>query len=87
MLAGTGRCVLVLASVRGLVRGMVPAGAYWRLLVRVLVSGVMCGTVSVDRFVWDNLPCGRWSSPEILGDCGRLQQTGSLAVKVPCCCG
>ena len=26
MLAGTGRCVLVLVSVRGLVRGMVPAG-------------------------------------------------------------
>ncbi|KFJ02540.1 hypothetical protein THER5_2009 [Bifidobacterium thermacidophilum subsp. thermacidophilum] len=79
--------MLVLAGVRGLVRGMVPAGAYWHLLIRVLVSGVMCGTLSVDRFVLDDLPCGRWSSPAILGDCGRLQQTGRLTGKVPRCCG
>ena len=67
-----GRCVLVLASVRGLVRGMVSAGAYWRLLVRVPVSGLACGTLSVDGSVYDDFPYGRWSSPEIPGDCGRL---------------
>ena len=64
-----GRCVLVLASVRGLVRGMVPAGAYWRLLVRVLVSGLACGTLSVDGSVCDDFPCGVL---EIVGNLGGL---------------
>ena len=64
MLAGTGRCVLVLAGVRGLVRGMVPAGAYWRLLVRVQVSGLACGTLSVDGSVCDDFPVG-------VGDCRK----------------
>ena len=82
-----GRCVLVLASVRGLVRGMVPAGAYWRLLVRVLVSGVMCGTVSLTGLFVMISHVGCWRLSEILGDCGRLQQIGRLTGKVPCCCG
>lgn len=74
----------MLASVRGLVRGMVPVGAYWHLLVRVMVSGLVCGTLAVDGSVCDDFPCGRWSSPEVLGDCGGLQQIGRLAGKVPC---
>ena len=75
MLAGTGRCVLVLAGVRGLVRGMVPAGAYWHLLVRVLVSGVMSGLYPLTGLFVMISHAGvgaRRKSREIVGDYSKL---------------
>lgn len=74
---GAGDCWCLLACVGWflLVRGMVLACAYWRLLVQVLISGLVCGTLSVDGSVCDDSHAGvgvRRKSREIVGDYSKL---------------